>query len=233
VLLVGHRLASLRPLHESLRLRGFRVHAVTSPSAAIEAFGAQSFGLVVSDTKLDRADGIELIPALRALPGVLDLPVVLLDERLSAPRREAARAAGASGYLAGTVDPSKLATALVSVAAERKRRRFSRHTCAVSVSWPGCPSPAVTAEIGRGGCMLRGSAPTPARTRYAIHLPELRNSVRVEAETAYRMREGPDWSSDGVGLRFAAFEPGAEADWISYVSSIEQAARAQTPAPPA
>jgi hypothetical protein len=67
--------------------------------------------------------------------------------------------------------------------------------------------------------------PTPPRTRYAIHLPELRQSVEVEAETVYRMREGPDWASDGVGLRFGSFEPGAEADWIAYVSALGQAGR--------
>lgn len=229
LLLVGRQLAGLRSLHESLRLRGFRVHSVASQSAAIEAFRAQSFGLVMADTRLDRGDGIELIPELRALPGVLDLPVVLLDERPSEPRRAAARSAGASGYLGGEVDSSRLAAALVHLAGDRKRRRFARYACAVSVSWPGCAAPAVTAEIGRGGCLLRGSAATPTRARYALHLPESGVTLRVEAETAYRLREGPDWSADGVGLRFAAYEPGAEADWIGFLSSLRPVDKSDPP----
>jgi two-component system, chemotaxis family, chemotaxis protein CheY len=221
LLLVGPRLAAARPLHESLRLRGFRVECVNSPSAAVEAFRSHSFGLVLTDTRLDRGDGIELIPALRSLPGVLDLPVVLLDERPSDPRRAAAKDAGACGYLAGALDGSRLATALAQIASDRKRRRFARYPCAVSVSWPECATPAVTAEIGRGGVLLRGTAPTPPRAKFALHLPESGLTLRVDAATAYRLREGPDWSADGVGLRFASFEPGEESDWIGYLLRLQ------------
>jgi two-component system chemotaxis response regulator CheY len=220
VLLVGSRLATAHALHESLRLRGFQVTTVNAASAALEVFQSQSFGLVVTDARLDRADGIELIPAMRGLPGVLDLPVVLLDERTSDARRAAARSAGACGYLSGPLDASRLATALAQIAAERKRRRFVRYPCAVSVSWPACRTPSVTAEVGRGGVLLRGAAATPPRAQFALHLPENRLTLHVDAETAYRLREGPDWSADGVGLRFARFEPGEEADWIGYLSAL-------------
>jgi len=230
LLLVGPRLAAARALHESLRLRGFRVHAVTSASGSVDAFRAQSFGLVLADTRLDRGDGIELVPALRSLPGIVDLPVVLLDERPSDARRAAAKSAGACGYLAGAIDPSRLATALVQLATERKRRRFGRFACAVSVSWPDCDKPVATAEIGRGGCLLRGAVPTPPRARYALHLPETRLTLRVEAEMAYRLREGPDWSADGVGLRFVTFEPGAESEWIDYVTRLREPEKLDVPA---
>lgn len=228
LLLVGPQLAAARSLHESLRLRGFRVLSVSSPSAAIDAFRSQSFGLVLTDTRLDRGDGVELIPALRSLPGVLDLPVVLLDDRPSEPRRAAAKTAGACGYLAGAVDAARLATALAQIALDRKRRRFARYPCAVSVSWPECATPAVTAEIGRGGVLLRGTAPTPARSKFALHLPDSGQTLRVEAETAYRLREGPDWSADGVGLRFASFEAGEESDWIEYLLRL-RSARSELP----
>lgn len=224
ILLVGARLAAARALHESLRLRGFRLRCVGSASAAIEAFREQSFGLVLTETRLDRADGIELVPALRSQPGVLDLPVVLLDERPSDARRGAARDAGACAYLVGSIDPARLAEALVQLATERKRRRFARYACAVSISWPGCTRPVVSAEIGRGGCLLRGSVATPPRARFALHLPERQLTLRVEAETVFRLREGPDWSADGVGLHFVSFEPGAEAQWIDYVSRQRDAA---------
>jgi hypothetical protein len=93
----------------------------------------------------------------------------------------------------------------------------------VSVSWPACDTPSVTAEVGRGGVLLRGAAQTPARATFALHLPETGLTLHVDAETAYRLREGPDWSADGVGLRFARFEPGEEADWIGYVAGLPAA----------
>ena len=222
VLLVGSRLASAHALHESLRLRGFAVQATSSASGALDAFRAHSHGLVLVETRLDRADGIELVPALRALPGVLDLPVVLLDERASEPRRVAARAAGACGYLAGGLDPARLAGALGQLASERKRRRFRRYGRALSVSWPGCEAPVVTSEIGRLGCSLRGTAPAPARGRYALHLPETGRTLRVEAEVVYRLAD-TSWCSSGIGLRFGAFDAEAEPVWIEYLTGLEAA----------
>ena len=226
VLLVGARLASANALQESLRLRGFSVHCTTSAAGAIDAFRLQSFGLVFSETRLDRADGIELVPALRGLPGVLDLPVVLLDERASEPRRAAARAAGAAAYLSGAVDASRVAAALARLATDRKRRRFARYERTLSISWPGCDKPAVTSEVGRLGCLLRGSAPVPPLGRYALHLPETGRTLRLEAEVLYRLSDGSAWSPTGVGLRFGAFEPDAEPAWIEYLTRLDQATRA-------
>jgi two-component system chemotaxis response regulator CheY len=220
VLLVGSRLASANAVQESLRLRGFTVHAISSAAGALDAFRMHSYGLVLVETRLDRGDGIELVPALRALPGVLDLPVVLLDDRANESRRAAARAAGACGYLAGGLDPTRLASALGHLSGERKRRRFRRYGRALSVSWPDCGAPVVTAEIGRLGCSLRGTAPAPARGRYALHLPETGRTLRVEAEVMYRLAD-TSWCSSGIGLRFGAFDAEAEPVWIDYLAGIE------------
>jgi two-component system chemotaxis response regulator CheY len=224
LLLVGMRLAAARALHESLRLRGFDVRCATSGAAAVDAFRSHSFGLVLVEAKLDRGDGIELVPALRAQPGVLDLPVVLLDERPNDARRAAAKAAGASGYFAGLADASRLASALAQLASERRRRRFARFERALAVSWPGCRTPAITTEIGRLGCRLRGEIDAPERARFALHLPETSRTLRVDAEVLYRVTGG--WSPSGVGVRFAGFEASAEPEWIAYLSEADRRAAA-------
>ena len=162
--------------------------------------------MVLAETRLDRGDGIELVPALRGLPGILDLPVVLFDERPSEHRRNSARAAGASGYLSGPLDASRLASALAHLATERRRRRFARFERALSVSWPGCQTPAVTTEVGRGGCLLRGTVAAPPRGRFALHLPETGRTLRVEAEVMYRLGELTPGPSEGDGLRFCGFD---------------------------
>ena len=228
LLLVGPRLAAAKALQESLRLRGFEVRSTTSAAASIEAFRSRSFELVLAETRLDRGDGIELVPALRALPGILDLPVVVFDERSSDRRRSSARAAGASGYLSGPLDAARLASALAHLATQRRRRRFARFERALSVSWPGCKTPAVTTEVGRGGCLLRGSMPAPPRGRFALHLPETGKTLRVEAELMYRLGDltpGPD---RGDGLRFCGFDDGHEAAWIEYLAQLEERLRASS-----
>jgi two-component system chemotaxis response regulator CheY len=230
LLLVGSQLSGAKALQESLRLRGFEVHCTTSAAASIEAFRTHSFELVLAETRLDRGDGIELVPALRALPGILDLPVVLFDERPSEHRRGAARAAGASGYLSGPLDAARLASALAHLASERRRRRFARFERALSVSWPGCTSPAVTTEVGRGGCLLRGPEPTPARARFALHLPETGKTLHAEAEVVYRLGELTPGPNAGDGLRFCGFDDGDEPAWIEYLAQLEQRSRATEPA---
>jgi two-component system chemotaxis response regulator CheY len=228
LLLVGARLATAKALQESLRLRGFEVRSTTSAAASIEAFRTRSFELVVAETRLDRGDGIELVPALRALPGILDLPVVLFDERPSEHRRNGARTAGASGYLSGPLDAARLASALAHLATERRRRRFARFERALSVSWSGCKTPAVTTEVGRGGCLLRGALPAPARDRFALHLPETGKTLRVEAELMYRLGELTPGPNGGDGLRFCGFDDGDEVAWIESLPLLAARTRANS-----
>jgi CheY-like chemotaxis protein len=228
LLLVGSQLAGANGLQESLRLRGFEVRCASSAAAAIDAFRTRSFELVLAETRLDRGDGIELVPALRAQPGILDLPVVLFDERPSDHRRNGARSAGASGYLSGPLDAARLASALAHLAGERRRRRFARFERALAVSWPGSQTPAVTTEIGRGGCLLRGALPAPARGRFALHLPESGRTLHVEANVIYRLGELTPGPSAGDGLRFCGFDDGDEAAWIEYLAQLAQRSRADT-----
>ena len=98
------------------------------------------------------------------------------------------------------------------------------------MSWPGCATPAVTVEIGRLGCALRGDVAAPPHGRFALHLPETSRTLRIDAEVLYRTASGPGWSPSGVGMRFASFEVDAEPLWIEYLSDVERNARARAAA---
>lgn len=217
-LVVGARLAADRALHEALRRRGFTVEAARGSGEAMQAFRQRTFEVVLAEARLDRGDGSELIPALRDLPGILDVPVALLDDRPREGRRSAADAAGAAAYWAGPLEGAAAADALAEIAAT-ERRRFARYDRALSVSWPGCPAPGVTASVGRGGVFLKTPTPTLARQRFALHLPDRGATLQIDAEPVYRLPAaalGPD----GFGLRFCGFEPGAERTWIDYVAEV-------------
>jgi CheY-like chemotaxis protein len=220
-LVVGARLAADRGLHEALRRRGFVVEAARGAGDALQAFRQRTFEVVLAEARLDRGDGSELIPALRAEPGILDVPVALVDDRPREGRRSAADAAGAAAYWAGPLEGPEIADALAGIAAT-DRRRFARYDRAISVSWPGCPAPGVTASVGRGGVFLKTPAPELARQRFALHLPETGVTLCVDAEPIYRLPTaalGPD----GFGLRFCGFEPGTERAWIDYVAGVATA----------
>src|SRR5690606_23666502 len=201
---VGSRLSSDRSLREALALRGLAVHGARSLADALGAFRQRSFEAVLAEARLDRGDGLELVHAVRTLPGILDLPVAVLDDRPRSGCEEAARRAGAAAYWSGPLDLERIADDLARLA-ETDRRRFHRYARALSVSWEGGGAPGVTATIGRGGMFLRTAAPPATRRRYALHLAETGTILRVDADPVYRLPEagiGPL----GIGLRFFAFE---------------------------
>jgi two-component system chemotaxis response regulator CheY len=226
VVLVGPTLCADRALHDLLYLRGFDVTTARSIDEALTRFGERSFELVLTDARLDRADGIELIPTLRAVAGIEEVPVVLVDDRRREARRLAARCAGASGYVARPLDVSRLSVGLTRLIEAPPRRRFTRYRRALSVSWPGRQAEGVTQNVGRGGMRLQawGGLPPDEVARYRIHLPEMGTVLQVEAEVVARPGEP---GRPGASVHFRSFSNGSEPTWIEFLKNLEP----QTSAP--
>jgi CheY-like chemotaxis protein len=199
LLLVGSQLAGANGLQESLRLRGFEVRCATSAAAAIDAFRTRSFELVLAETRLDRGDGIELVPALRAQPGILDLPVVLFDDRPSDHRRSGARSAGASGYLSGPLDAARLASALAHLASSapaslRASSARSRSRGQAAIRRPSPPRSGAADACCAARCRTRAR---PLRVAC-----ETGRTLHVEADVMSRLGElTPGPGGDGLLLR--------------------------------
>src|SRR5262252_2796319 len=64
-----------------LAMRHIELEHFRDPSAAIAAFRERSYELVLLDAKIARVDGLELTADLRRLPGVEQLPIIVIDER--------------------------------------------------------------------------------------------------------------------------------------------------------
>jgi CheY-like chemotaxis protein len=225
LLLVGPRLADHTALIESLRLRGYRVVTARSSTEALRTFDTASPELVFTDTRLGRSDGIELIPALRGLEGMEEVPVVLVDDRARPEWRDAARRLGGAGYLVHPIDFPKVEKGLVKLVSKPRRRRFTRYPHRVAVSWPGCGTPGVTTNLGRGGMLLTAGNDVEIRPidRYEISVTELGETIHVDAEVAYRIH-APGSTRVGIGLRFVGFRNDDEAVLISVLSSLSPAA---------
>jgi CheY-like chemotaxis protein len=222
VLLVGPLLGRDAELVAGLRRLGHRTRVEYSIRDAVDAFAAQSFELVLADTHIGRDEGLELVPALAELPGIERLPVVLVDERERESVREAARRVGASGYLAHPVDASRISAGLERLLRGRGRRRFARLGQRLAVRRDGV-DPGFTTAIARLGLCVR--TPRELRTgsthRWTIGLPELRQTLRVDAQTVYRI---PAAGAEDplAGLRIRAFPDRNEALWIDYLSGLVQ-----------
>lgn len=226
VLLVGPNLYGDRTLHESLRLRGYSPLLARSERDALRTLEATSPELVLSETQLGRFEGIELIPELRTTPGVEEIPVVLVDTMLRPERRDAARRAGAAGYLVRPFEVDQIAAGLRALVQNPKRRRFRRYARQLTAIAASARDADVVADIGRGGMLVwtARSAQLHDVDHWSIALPEIGASVGVRAEVVY-VRTVPGSARRGLGLRFRSFDDGSEAALIRFLRTMEATTR--------
>lgn len=226
VMLVGPRLCEERSTIESLRLRGYHVTRARNGVEAMAAFENVSPELVIADMNLDRSEGTELVVALREITGVEDIPVVLVDEHRRASRRDAARQVGAVGYLGYPIDVAKIAKKLESLVVKPGRRRFTRYPRRVSVQLQSLRDPLLATALGRGGLFLAAGDDLATSTlhRLQLSLPELGETLVVDAEVLYRSRH-TDLAQRGVGIRFHAFPDSNEKLLIEFLVQLEREKR--------
>src|SRR5216683_3334576 len=77
ILLVDDNVNGLAARKSVLEELGYRIVTCTSGADALEQFGSHKFDLVVTDYKMPRMDGLELIGRLRKQAP--DLPIVLIS----------------------------------------------------------------------------------------------------------------------------------------------------------
>lgn len=222
IALVGPRVSQESACLESLRLRGYDVAAVSGEREAISLFDHCSPELVLADVQLGRSEGIDLIHSLRQVPGIEEVPVILVDARRREDRRQAARSMGAAGYLVYPIDVPRIAERLSQIVAEPRRRRFTRYNQRVAVKMAGSREPLITTAIGRGGMFLATEEGLPANEirECMLALPELDARVQVEAEVLYQGRAG-ETSRAGVGVRFHSFKDEGEPVFIEYLRHLQ------------
>ena len=110
-----------------LRAGGYQVEPVCDGFAALEAVRRAPPALVLTDVMMPRLDGFGLLHALRAEPGLHDLPVILLSARAGEEARVEGLAAGADDYLVKPFGARELRARIdgaVSLSRQRKDAAF-------------------------------------------------------------------------------------------------------------
>jgi hypothetical protein len=101
------------------------------------------------------------------------------------------------------------------------RRRFERYPRRLAVHWERSREDGFTTAIGRMGmfvCTDRNS-PTQVLECCELTLPEIGETLRLEAEALYRLSAAPS-GSPGLGLRFHAFPDDNESMLINYLCTL-------------
>ncbi len=219
MLLVGAQIIENSALREELTRQGYRVVTARSETEALMRLSGMTPDLVISQYALGRSDGATFVQAIRGLPGIVRIPVVLLDTLHHKTRQDAARAVGAAGYVIEPIEPSRFVTKLAKIAASPGDRRFVRYSGRLAARVAGQSRPCLATEFGRGGFFITSaeSIDERAEARFEIALPELGRRLAFVGEVLYRSElQGVD--RQGIGVRIREISPEHEAALIEYVA---------------
>jgi CheY-like chemotaxis protein len=225
VLAVTNSTEALAELVGQLSEQSVEIDFLRDPSRALAAFRECSYELVFVDVHLGREDGFELAMRLRALPGVEQLPIVLIDERESNTNRSAARNAGAALYAVKPLRWEELGETLLDLLDHAAYRRYRRFPARLVVrTTPGSENwDELTELVARGGICLRTRRDIlpGAVERYRIDLPAPFSPIEVEGDVMSRATL-PGYASVLAGIRFRSFLDAGEARWIRVIEALAE-----------
>ncbi|MBW2290963.1 MAG: response regulator, partial [Deltaproteobacteria bacterium] len=199
--------------------RNYEVETARTLNEAIELYDRMSPELVLADVNLGRSEGIELIPTLRAVVGLEEIPVILIDSHYRSARRQAAHQAGAIGYLTHPIDISRISARLEETIRRPKRRRFTRYAQQLAINVSSSSAPSTALAIGRGGMMVRTDDNLAIESVYSfdLALSALGKRLQFDGEVLYQVHEP---GRQGVGLRFQSMTPQNETNLIDFLHCL-------------
>ena len=83
----------------TLKNAGYQVIEAADGREAVAKLGGVPVHMLITDLNMPNMDGIELIRQVRALPQYKYIPIVMLTTESQDAKKQAGRAAGASGWI--------------------------------------------------------------------------------------------------------------------------------------
>jgi two-component system chemotaxis response regulator CheY len=87
---------------------GHEVEQAADGCEALQKAEAMRFDLVITDVNMPKMDGITLVRELRGLQSYKYVPLLVLTTEATAERKQAGKAAGATGWLVKPFNPERL-----------------------------------------------------------------------------------------------------------------------------
>jgi two-component system chemotaxis response regulator CheY len=94
----------------TLRSAGHELVEAVDGKDGLGKAGTAKFDLIISDLNMPNMDGIEMISAVRKLPGYAFIPILMLTTESQAEKKDAGRKAGATGWIVKPFDTEQLLT---------------------------------------------------------------------------------------------------------------------------
>lgn len=100
----------------TLTAAGFDVvEAENGREAVKKVMGGPKMDLVVTDLNMPEMDGIALIKALRDMPALKFTPIIMLTTESSDEKKQAGKAAGATGWIVKPFNPQVILKVIAKV----------------------------------------------------------------------------------------------------------------------
>jgi two-component system chemotaxis response regulator CheY len=101
--------ASMRQMVSiTLKGAGYEVVEAKDGLEALDLAKSKSVNLVITDVNMPNMDGITLISELRKLPAYKFTPLLMLTTESSVEKKQAGKAAGATGWIVKPFNPDQL-----------------------------------------------------------------------------------------------------------------------------
>lgn len=101
--------ASMRQMVRfTLQQAGFAVVEAADGREALDKLSSTPVDLVITDLNMPVMDGLELIRNVRALPQFKFVPILMLTTEAQADKKQAGKAAGATGWIVKPFNPEQL-----------------------------------------------------------------------------------------------------------------------------
>ncbi len=83
----------------TLRKAAYEVVEAVDGKDGLAKVSSGKFDLIVTDLNMPNVDGIQMITAVRKLPGYTFIPILMLTTESQAEKKDAGRKAGATGWI--------------------------------------------------------------------------------------------------------------------------------------
>ncbi|MGV2288321.1 response regulator [Trinickia sp. YCB016] len=117
ILAIDDSAAMREILSATLTEAGYSVTVAADGEEGLENALAQAFDLVLTDQYMPKRSGLDVIAALRANPAYVETPILVLTTEDGEAFKDAARAAGATGWIEKPLDPETLTELVATLGA--------------------------------------------------------------------------------------------------------------------
>lgn len=100
----------------TLREAGYNVIEAEDGQKALTLLGQERANVVITDLNMPNMDGLTLIRELRGKDAYKTIPILMLTTEADREKKEAGRAAGATGWIVKPFNPEKLLAVVKKVA---------------------------------------------------------------------------------------------------------------------